>query len=633
MLRPRLDGLDAVASGAVFATCLTLYLRTLTPGLPYPAGDSHELILNAARLGVPHPTGYPLYTWLGYLFIHLPLGGDAAFRMNCMSAVLGAAGVACLVLVARALGVSRVFALGAGLALGLSTTFWSQAVVAEVYAPFTAVLTMTLWLLLAWADHARDATADRRLIGFALFLGLSLGAHMSNLTFAPVYAAFVLIVAPSVLRRPRVIALAAVAFLLGTVQFAWLPLRGGLFDQFPNPRPDTWRGLYDYTIAAAAKQRFGFPLFVFPLRFYFGVMMFVKNFGVIGVALGIVGMWAQVARDPARFWLLAGVFFVNFVFATQLAVPDPDVFFLPGEVIWALFMAIGVDAGWRHLRTRLPINLQPLAHAATVALLAAGLFMMGRASYAANDRHTDTASDDFRANAYALLPPDTWLTTARGAFGADMAYQQVALGERRDVSLFGSQLDAAPPRTTAPHHTTARIFDGRPTPSGRLGHIPDELPENAWYIPVLFGNHHDLALWRLSATPPTLIVPNAPTENRLDRRLGDLTLVTATVALVTDIPRPRLHLRTTWKRTTEARFTIATRLGDTILESHELGLGNLRRYLAEVATPADGLIVEDFDVTVPALLPAGTHPVHIGVTQFTATTITTAWTEVSNVVR
>ncbi|NIO71864.1 MAG: DUF2723 domain-containing protein, partial [Anaerolineae bacterium] len=46
--------------------------------------------------GIAHPTGYPLYTMLGWLWSHvLPLG-DVAYRMNLFSALWAAVAVTLL---------------------------------------------------------------------------------------------------------------------------------------------------------------------------------------------------------------------------------------------------------------------------------------------------------------------------------------------------------------------------------------------------------------------------------------------------------------------------------------------------------------------------------------------------------
>src|SRR6476620_7305625 len=71
-----------ITGAAIFAAALVLYLRTLAPSVM--PGDYAEFQMAAAVLGVPHPTGYPLYIMLGKLFTLLPFG-DVAFRVNLSS--------------------------------------------------------------------------------------------------------------------------------------------------------------------------------------------------------------------------------------------------------------------------------------------------------------------------------------------------------------------------------------------------------------------------------------------------------------------------------------------------------------------------------------------------------------------
>ena len=86
---------DWVIALLIFTLALVVYNATLTPSLSYKSPDGNELATIPYILGLAHSTGYPLYTWLGKLFTYLPIG-DVAHRMNLMSAVLGAAGVAIL---------------------------------------------------------------------------------------------------------------------------------------------------------------------------------------------------------------------------------------------------------------------------------------------------------------------------------------------------------------------------------------------------------------------------------------------------------------------------------------------------------------------------------------------------------
>ena len=133
------DYLLALAS-AIFAAAL--YLRTLAPGVL--GGDSGEFQFAAWLGGFAHPTGYPLYLLLGYLWTHLLPFADAAWRMNAFSALWGAVAVGLLYLLALRMlqmtapagwpiAISRLLALLAAAIFAVTPTFWSQAVVAEVY--------------------------------------------------------------------------------------------------------------------------------------------------------------------------------------------------------------------------------------------------------------------------------------------------------------------------------------------------------------------------------------------------------------------------------------------------------------------------------------------------------------------
>src|SRR5205085_6545333 len=132
----RRDGTIAVAGGIV---ALILYLRTLAPSITMAngAGDSGELASTAYTLGIAHPTGYPLYTLLGFVVTHLG-GGEPAFSLNVFSAVMGAVTVGLLLLLALHVAWRAVpgapwplAAVASGiavLAFALSTDFWTEAV-------------------------------------------------------------------------------------------------------------------------------------------------------------------------------------------------------------------------------------------------------------------------------------------------------------------------------------------------------------------------------------------------------------------------------------------------------------------------------------------------------------------------
>ncbi|HEY6572171.1 MAG TPA: DUF2723 domain-containing protein, partial [Candidatus Eisenbacteria bacterium] len=86
-----------LSHGAAWVAALValwVYAQTLSPTVAWvnQGEDSGDLLAASATLGIPHPTGYPLFVLLGRLASLLPLG-SVAFRINLVAALAGAAGV------------------------------------------------------------------------------------------------------------------------------------------------------------------------------------------------------------------------------------------------------------------------------------------------------------------------------------------------------------------------------------------------------------------------------------------------------------------------------------------------------------------------------------------------------------
>ena len=157
--------------------------------------DSGEFIVAAQHFGVPHPTGYPLWTSLSWLFLLLPLGNDAwevaifsglcaAGAVGCCAALLSSAQFWCYgtLLGAKAKILSRIVALSFSLMLAFSISMWSQAVIAEVYALHALLIAIFLVLCYRWLQHP---ASDRLMLSIFFVLGLSFSNHHLTMTLAP----------------------------------------------------------------------------------------------------------------------------------------------------------------------------------------------------------------------------------------------------------------------------------------------------------------------------------------------------------------------------------------------------------------------------------------------------------------
>jgi hypothetical protein len=178
---------DYVVALVMVVLALIAYVRTLAPDVLY--GDSAEFQTLAYTLGVTHSTGYPTYLFLGRLVGFLPIH-TPAWRISFLSAICAAITVGGVYLLARDFTRSQAGAVLGAVALGISYTFWSQAVIAEVYTPGMAFLVIIMLILFHWQTEPGQRSPS--LFAAALFAGIGFGVHASVWLIAPPAIALVL---------------------------------------------------------------------------------------------------------------------------------------------------------------------------------------------------------------------------------------------------------------------------------------------------------------------------------------------------------------------------------------------------------------------------------------------------------
>jgi len=326
-------------AAVVALTAYALYRATMLPGFDF--GDTGSF---QATVGSPLITprdGYPLYFAIGQLFLWAT-GAEPAHALNLASAITAAVACGLAVLVAAELSGSIAAASGAALLFGASYTFWSQAVIAEVYALHIALVALTLLLLLRWSNRP---TTLRLAIFFAVY-ALGFGNHLSMILLAPAFTLFLLLAAPAGWRSlltPRVVALATVCALAGASQYAW-----NLRTLWLLPGNDTPDGMAD------ALGRFWFDVTKSDWRdtmvmnvprsmlrdhaamYWFDLR---QQFGIVGPCLAVAGLVHLFSTSPPRAILMAALFAANAIFAFSYNVGDSHVFYLPSHLIIALLAA------------------------------------------------------------------------------------------------------------------------------------------------------------------------------------------------------------------------------------------------------------------------------------------------------
>ena len=160
------------ASGLICASFFTLYLctaATTVQGL-----DCGELVTVAARGGVVHPPGYPLFVFLGRFFCFIVPFGTPVFKTTIASSLMAAGTLAFLGFSAFLLTKQLFTGIFVSFLLGLSPLFWHYATVPEVFAgnafSASAAIALSVWII------TRNSYT---FLNFFL-LGLSLAAGIAN---------------------------------------------------------------------------------------------------------------------------------------------------------------------------------------------------------------------------------------------------------------------------------------------------------------------------------------------------------------------------------------------------------------------------------------------------------------------
>src|SRR5947209_7671324 len=139
-----------LAALVVALAAFALYRATLLPGFDFGDTGSFQTMVGSPLI-TPRD-GYPLYFAIGNVVLWLTRA-EPAHALNLASAVTAAAGCGLIVLVAAELSGSISAAVGAALLFAASYTFWSQAVIAEVYALHIVFVALTLLVALRWAKQ------------------------------------------------------------------------------------------------------------------------------------------------------------------------------------------------------------------------------------------------------------------------------------------------------------------------------------------------------------------------------------------------------------------------------------------------------------------------------------------------
>lgn len=449
---------DAVTwvSAVVAAFALAMYMRTLMPGVGF--WDTAEAQTVPHTVSIFHPTGFPTYTLIGWLWSQLPLG-EVAYRMNLLSAVSTALAAALVTHISAHLiherpTMLRAAAAGvAGAAFAFASEPWRNAVRADVHALHIFLAALILWLLITWgaAERAGSPRAARWLVAAALTFGIGLGNHALTGLLSFAIAVWLFVVDPSFWRRWKLIVVGAVFLLAGLSVYLYIPIRAAIDPEPPlfYARPDNWERLRYLIFAeqfSGLFSNFSDPLGDFGAKWdkaatVLGAQFPAPAWLLVGVG-AIVVIWRRLG--VAVFFGIIAV--VNIIYSMNFIDGDIDRYYMTTVLVAAPL--IGVATAWvagTYSRAAWVVarrfgRWQVRRRAAVVV---ASIVVLGAAAlpaFSIVDLYRSRDLSDYREatrwveSVYAAVPEDG-VIVSWWSYSTPLWYHRWVLGDRPDITI------------------------------------------------------------------------------------------------------------------------------------------------------------------------------------------------------
>jgi len=360
-----------------------VYLFTLAPSVVQI--DSGELAAVQATLGIAHPTGYPLFTIIGYIFSLIPLPFTKIYQLNLLAAVYCSAGIAVFVYTAKLLldnlnlfsttkvkiekkkkdkkktkkdnnkkgeqesvlpeTVKYIIAIVGGLILAFSETFWLQSTSVEVYSLHIFLMNIIIHFLIKaflYVEKGNDKTILKLWLIFSAFLALGFTNHMTTLLIIPGVA--YLFFSKNKFSKAgftKILIMLAVFFPILILIYSYLPARAvqnpilnwgnptdfeNLIRHITGKQYQVWL----FASAAAAKQQLIHFVETLPDQFS------------IALILSFVGLIASFSYARKIFVFLIITFLFTMFYSINYEIHDIDTYFLLAYISLSYFAVFGL---------------------------------------------------------------------------------------------------------------------------------------------------------------------------------------------------------------------------------------------------------------------------------------------------
>jgi hypothetical protein len=362
---------------------LIVYFITLAPSVVQI--DAGELAAVQITFGIAHPTGYPLFTILGYLFSLIPLPFTKIYQMNLLAAIYCAATVGFFVQTIKLVldnlekfnpkksvefkkpkkksrkdkdnvviakteqkeipEIIKLFTAGfSGLILAFSKTFWFQSTSVEVYSLHLLLICTIIFVLLKAYLQSEEQQNILHNYWFILAIALALGFsnHMTTLLILPAIAyLFFSKFGFNKASIKKMLSMIALFLPVLAIIYSYLPIRASqqpilnwgnpidmerILRHISGKQYQVWL----FSSMDAAKKQLGY---------FFSSLTSEFNIALIPIFIGALFSYSYSKK---LFVFLIVVFASTVLYSINYDIVDIDSYFLLAHISLAFFSAFGI---------------------------------------------------------------------------------------------------------------------------------------------------------------------------------------------------------------------------------------------------------------------------------------------------
>lgn len=411
-----------------------IYLFTVCPTIHW--GDSGEFVSDIYCLGIPHPTGYPLYVLLGKLFTLIPIG-SIAFRVNLMSIVFGTLSIFLLYNLARQIFADRVVSVISALVFAFLGVWWFHCISAEVYSLHVFFVLLLSNLVLIY----RQTSDIRYIYAFCFCAGLSVTNHMTTVIFAVPFLYVIFISDYKKIFKIKNLLIESLLAVLPLTLYLFL-----IFRSRQNPAcdwgdPENLKSLFD----VISGKQYRFLMFIpdfsqFVQRFWNFLKLLSGEFPVFIIISSLAGLGLLAYKNTRMFVFLLLFMMINVLYSLNYAIPDIEAYYIPFYAVLclgigslALYLTEIIFRGYKKE------NRNILVYVVQTVFAVAAVFMLTK-NFTQNNLSQYYLSYDYGVNMMKSVEENGILVTTGDDRQNPAEYLQVACGERSDVTLVSDVL-------------------------------------------------------------------------------------------------------------------------------------------------------------------------------------------------